>query len=289
MDTLRQLAPPDGLKFTPLFSQPLSSNSARITRLEHAVQTLSDDINTMAPTIVRMVAIEGDVKGLVTQLQTLTNQNQQSATSTSSSQQVPPASSGSAGGKQIPERDVAKGTEPAGSKEAGPIASSSLVTPEAASKGELPPAGAASPISKIQSDLNNQQGLDLKGGKKPAAKTPPQNHVVGNVVNMRIGDWPDKTRLVLDVTAKAPAKMHMTNAGKTLVIDLSHYHWKGRDVWKSDRRQLIIGGYVKNNKLYVNLKYASTFKTMALIPPSEEDKNFRLVVDLFSNDIGHVN
>ncbi len=279
MDTLRALAPPDGLSFTPLFNQPLSSDSARITRLEHAVQTLSDDINTMAPTVVRMVAIEGDVKGLVKQLQTLTNQNQQSASGTIPTEQQPESPPASAGGKKIPEGDVAKGTEPAKADEAkaGPVASSSLVTPEAASKGQLPPKGAASPISKSKAKLSKPIALT-------APKAPPANAVSGSVVNMRIGDWPHKTRLVLDVTAKIPVKMRMINHNKTLVIDLAYLRWGGRDVWASDHTQLITDGHVKDGRLYVNLKRASTYKSL-ILSPSRSDKNFRLVIDLFDKGL----
>ncbi len=279
MDTLRALAPPDGLNFPPLFNKPLSSDSARITRLEHAVQTLSDDINTMAPTIVRMVAIEGDVKGLVKQLQTLTNQNGQSASGTVPVEQQSESPPASARGKKIPEGDVAKGTEPAKADEAkaGPAASSSLVTPEAASKGQLPPKGAASPISRSKSKRKARP-------KKPIAltapKAPPPNSVSGSVVNMRIGDRPHKTRLVLDVTAKTPVKMSMINHDKTLVIDLVRLRWGGRDVWASDHTRLITGGSVKDGRLYVNLKRASTYKSL-ILSPSRSDKNFRLVIDLF--------
>src|ERR1700722_15012736 len=77
MDTFRALAPPDGLKFTPLFNENISDTNARIKRLEDAVQTIRNDVDTLAPTMVRMVAIEKDIKGLVAQLQTLTDQNQQ--------------------------------------------------------------------------------------------------------------------------------------------------------------------------------------------------------------------
>ncbi|MBU6475465.1 MAG: hypothetical protein KGQ70_05835 [Alphaproteobacteria bacterium] len=290
MDTLRALAPPDGLKFTPLFSQRLSGTNARIARLESAVQTLRNDVDTMAPTVVRMVAIEGDVKGLVTQLQTLTNQNQsgqtqQGATGAASPQELPPALPASAGGEKIPEEDVAKGTEPAMADEAtaGPAASSSLVTPEAASKGQLPPAGAASPISKIQSEIQ-PQGLELGTGGQPPESAAAEA-AAGSVVNMSIADLPEKTRLVLDLTAEAPVKMHMSGKDRTLVIDLAHYRWGGRDTWASDQQKLITGGHVKGGMLYVNLKRASSYKALKLLPPSGNDKNYRLVIDLYNKPI----
>src|SRR5262245_20273637 len=72
MDAFRELAPPTGLKFTPLFAEPVSDEDARFRRLEDAVQALRNDFDTVTPSIVRLVAIEGDINNLVGQLETLT-------------------------------------------------------------------------------------------------------------------------------------------------------------------------------------------------------------------------
>jgi hypothetical protein len=295
MDTFRALAPPDGMKFTPLFNENISDTSARIKRLEDSVQTVRNDVDTLVPTMVRMVAIEKDIKGLVAQLQTLTDQNQQGPAyvpAGTPSKLPPPLSLN--GGTTIPGGDVAKGTEPVKADEAkaGPVAPSPLVTPEAASKGELPPEDAASPHSKVSPDVK-LKGLDLTpktGASVPEKKTAAapetgKRVVAGNVVNMRISDTPEKTQLTLDVTAEASVPVKLTNKGKTLVIDLAHFNWGGKDTWESDHKELITGGTVKGGKLYVDLKRAADVKAEKMLAPSGDEKNYRLVIDLFNKKV----
>lgn len=296
MDTFRALAPPDGLKFTPLFNEPVTDVNARLKRLEDAVQQVRNDVDTLAPTMVRMVSIEKDIKGLVAQLQTITNQNQQAplpdvvpaGTPSKLPPSLPKQSKGADSGKPIPGEDAAKGTEPAKADEAkaGPDATSNLVTPEAASKGELPPEDAASPISepagiKLQG-LNLTPKENQGAGEEAAPVNKTEAAPAGNVVNMRIADLRDKTQLTLDVTAKAPAPVKLTDKGKTLVVDLKHFKWLGTDKWEADHKKLITGGYVKEGKLYVDLKHASDFRVQKLLPPSGDEKNYRLVIDLFN-------
>ena len=310
MDTFRALAPPDGLKFTPLFNENVSDTNARIKRLEDAVQTIRNDVDTLAPTMVRMVAIEKDIKGLVAQLQTLSDQGQQQAAPAepgfvptgTPSKLPPPLPKKADSGKPIPGEGVTQGTEPAKADEAkaGPAVTSLLVTPEAASKGELPPEDAASPYSKVAAAEVKLKGLDLSPkndtiaqqaeaiatGADPetaaaeAAEAAPQP-VAGDVVNMRIADLADKTQLTLDVTAEASAPVKLADKGKTLVIDLRRFNWGGSDTWQSDHKKLITGGTVKNGKLYVELKRASLFKAQ-MLPPSDDEKNYRLVISLFN-------
>jgi len=71
MDAFRALAPPEGLKFTPLFAQPIDDSDARFARLEQSVQELRDDFDTTVPTMVRLVAVEKDMKDLIGQLNAL--------------------------------------------------------------------------------------------------------------------------------------------------------------------------------------------------------------------------
>lgn len=75
MDTFRALAPSEGLKFTPLFTEPLGDDTARIDRLEKSVQDLRDDFDTVVPSLVRLVAVEKDMKDLIGQLNALSGGN----------------------------------------------------------------------------------------------------------------------------------------------------------------------------------------------------------------------
>ncbi len=54
MDKLRGMAPPQGIQTSRLFDEKLSDDNARLDRLEHAVQGLRTDVDTLAPTVVGM-------------------------------------------------------------------------------------------------------------------------------------------------------------------------------------------------------------------------------------------
>ena len=294
MDTFRALAPPEGLSFTPLFNEPVKDADARMKRMEGAVQTLRNDFDTVMPTIVRMAAMEKDIKGLVAQLQTLTDGQAQSLpVPPVTPQALPPAANG---GKPIPGEDVAKGTEPAKAiAKAGPDAASSLVTPEAAPKGELPPEGAASPSSNAPLNIK-PEAKPVSVPAKPAAKPAPEKKAeaapivqppagTAAAMDIRIADHPDKTRVVLDMTSKDAGAVSLENNGKTLVIDLSQMKWLGKQSWDADSAQLISGYHMDGGKLYVDLMYASQIKSHSVLSPNGDTKNYRLVIDLFSPEV----
>ncbi len=71
VDTLRALAPNTGLKTTRLFDEPLRNTGERVDRLENTVQQIKDDFDAVTPAVVRLVAIEKDIQGLIGQLETL--------------------------------------------------------------------------------------------------------------------------------------------------------------------------------------------------------------------------
>jgi len=67
IDTLRALSPPEGLRFTPLFSGKSESTDVRLRRLEDAVQDIRNDVDTVVPAVVRMATIEKDNKAVALQ------------------------------------------------------------------------------------------------------------------------------------------------------------------------------------------------------------------------------
>ena len=289
METFRALSPPRGLKFTPLFAEAVKDSKSRMKRLETSVQALRNDFDTVVPTLVRMAAIEKDIKGLVIQLQTLTDQNYpveepsqnlpslpsggQPQTQTQPlTDQTPPVEeppqnlpSLPSGGQPMPSEKDIKGEEPD-----MPV---SLVTPEAVPKGKLPPEGAASSSSN--------KPIDIKPHAKP---------VIGDVMDIRFGDHADKTRIVLDMTAKVniDALARLENKGKTLIIDLSQMNWLKKKSWDADTAQLASGYHMEEGNLYVDLMYKSQIRTREVLSPNGECKNYRLVIDLFSPEVHNV-
>lgn len=139
MDTFRAMAKPQGLRFTPLFNEPAPDDASRMKRIETAVQTLRNDFDTVVPSLVRLVAIEKDMREMVAQMQSLTGgPTNSTALPVEAVEQV-----------EIPDEDVTRGTEPVQAPAAAgkrAVTPSSSVTPEAASAG-MPPEDAASPVS----------------------------------------------------------------------------------------------------------------------------------------------
>ena len=71
VETLRALAPNKGLNTRRLFAEPLRNTDARVDRLESTVQKMKDDFDAVTPAVVRLVAIEQDIQGLIGELETL--------------------------------------------------------------------------------------------------------------------------------------------------------------------------------------------------------------------------
>ncbi len=298
MDTFRALAPPEGLRFTPLFDEQLEDSNARLQRLEATVQTLRNDLDTVVPTMVRMVAIEQDIKGLVAQLQTLTDQGPAVPVPAVTPQELPPALPG---GNEIPGEGAVEGTRPAEADKApaGSDTSTSLVTPEAALKGELPPEGAASPFSTTAPPSGSTTAppsgsttappsastapVDLTPQPQPAETQAPTT--VGDAKAIRIADYPEKTRVVVDTTAASGMTARIENDGRTLVITLPQLNWLGEKSWDAETAQLISGYRVEEGNLHVDLMYAAQIKSQSVLNPSDANKDHRLVIDLFSPEV----
>lgn len=196
-ESLRPLAPPEGLKVAPLFSERTWRDGVRLDRLETAVQTLRNDVDVMAPAVVRGVEIEKE----------------------------------------------------RAAKEAAAAA-------EAEAKARAAEEAAAA-----------------------AAQT------LGNVLNIRFGDYADKTRVVLDMTGPAEGAVKVDGKGKILAFDLSRMKWLGKTAWDAESAQLVSGYRVEEGRLLVNLMYPSKITAQKLLPPSAHSKNYRLMVDLFSPEV----
>lgn len=379
MDTFRALAPPEGMKFTPLFASPVKDEGQRFARLEQSVQALRNDFDTVTPTMVRLAAIEKDIRDLVTQLRTLDDAGPiveavpvapvavapvtamatptkapasapvvvapvaqaKPVPPTAPISPVPPASNVTAQIKPpqpevispkpapalshgLPGKDVTGGTEaaPATQAVAGKPAASLPVTPEAASTGQLPPEGAASPPSTQQvivpapkvvpsvpvspavapavqlpkapppleltpvmpsaetAVVTPQPSIDATATPQPAAKIA-MGPILGDVKAIRVGDHIDKTRIVLDVTTKAPFKVRLENEGRRLVVEMPQYAWQTDTAWKAMSAALVSGYQYADGALVIDLLAPAVIQQQVSLPASE-GTGPRIIIDLFS-------
>ena len=69
--TAKDLQPFKGVQLQELFSYDEKNKIKRIKRVEEAVLDIRTDLDILMPSILRLIAIEGDIKNLITQLETL--------------------------------------------------------------------------------------------------------------------------------------------------------------------------------------------------------------------------
>ncbi len=346
MDTFRALAPPEGMKFTPLFSTPVKDEGQRFARLEQSVQALRNDFDTVTPTLVRLAAIEKDIRELVSQLRTLDagapiveaapvapvaaapvaltapaphTVTAQIKTPQDKAAPAAPASSQNS----LPGKNVTGGTEAAPAATAaaaGKPVASLPVTPEAAPTGKLPPDGAASPslpaaapkpvVAPVAApapaaDTPKPAALDLTPvlpedeeaqalareenleapavapTPAPAAPKVVMGPILGDVRAIRIGDHIDKTRVVLDVTAKAPFTARLENEGRRLIIELPQYAWKADAEWRARSATLVSGYRYADGALVLDLLAPVTIRQQVSLPAGD-GAGPRIMVDVFS-------
>ena len=311
MDTFRALAPPEGLKFAPLFAEQLSDTDERFARLENSVQAVRDDFDTIVPSLVRLVAVEKDMKDLISQLKTLTDGTAMDA--------IP-----------VPEvmSEIPGGSDAAGGTEQFPVTTTTApVAPEAASDGQLPPDGAASTYSPADAypEQNTEQSMltdppvslvdtsaavplaaapAIKAWPMPEAKAPEVKAPVvtpapvaqaqpaeqaaaiathGAVKAVRIADHADKTRIVLDMTGDV--KYTATLDPKVLTIELPGLDFAAAKSWDAMTADLVAGYRYENGKLLIDVLYPSEIKSQSVLAPNGETKNYRLVIDLYSKHV----
>lgn len=267
METFRALAPEQGLKVTPLFNAPVTDESARIARVENAVQGMKNDFDTIMPTMVRMASMEKDMRGLIDKLHVLT-------------------------GEVPPEQTLV--TDNPNEAEGEPMSlTQDLVDPLARKS--------ADDIDWTMVDDVTEPHIEAPAVKKTVTTTTTKTTVtthgdpeIDDVIDsaahnmtgaptiqaIRIADHTGSTRIVLDMSSKAavpPASFQ--NDGKQLVIDLPQIAWNAKTEAAIKNSALVSGYKYEDGKLTLNLTKASQVKSQQALPP-EGSSGYRLVLDL---------
>lgn len=190
-DGLPILQPPRGVNTKALFAEEIRDTDHRMTRLENAVQEIRNDFDAISPSIIRLVAIEQDIQDLVGQLEILLKE-----------EPVPEANSAPipavANAEPLPLGQPAK-TEPA-IPAAVPPAPTAVPAPSATPPV---PAGQAAPHTPLpQAGVGSSQVLDL-----------------------RIGEHAEKTRIVLDTSTAVAYSTDLDNDEKLLLVELPEAKW----------------------------------------------------------------
>ncbi len=241
---------PDGLPAlsakglnTSLFSSRVDNTDSRMGRLENAVQELRNDFDAISPAIVRLVSIEQDIQNLIAQLEVLTN-----------------------------------GTAPAPIVD--PIDSELLTD---TNTQPIQPIEAPIPPTP-QNPLALAENLTVTPQTAP---TPAPAPVATNsgiaVTGIRIGNYKDKVRIVLDATAKASFTADLDNNEKILVVELPQTGWR-TDMQKTFAQNAVLSSYKTEQRadggtrLIIQLKSRSSILYQITLP--NPNGTSRLVLDL---------
>jgi len=99
---LPALQPPKGINYETLFNTRLKDEEQRFQRLENAVTDLRREFESVKPSVVRLVAVEGDIQNLIQELETLLQNEPPSSAAPSATPYVAPVSqSGGAGSAPV--------------------------------------------------------------------------------------------------------------------------------------------------------------------------------------------
>jgi len=249
-ERLNEMHPAMGVKAKPLFAKRLDNPDARLDRLEYAVQELRNDLNFMSPAVLKLVALEDDIQGLIGQIEELLVQE-----------------------------------PPAPASAAAPV--SDPVQASAADSNPLPLSGPAQPepVEELPETAQTVPPAVTEKAEPPSQKPTKPSDGKTQVYDLRVGEHTDKTRLVLDVSAQTSYSTDLDNMEKLLVVELPEAAWsapenqefQGSPVLSSYRVESVNNG--QGSLLVLQLKRPATLLFSGKLPATS-GKGQRIVIDL---------
>ncbi|MEM6781668.1 MAG: hypothetical protein AAF569_07375 [Pseudomonadota bacterium] len=239
-NALSQMQPAKGVN-TNLFGEKLRSDDDRLDRLEGAVQNLRNDFDNMAPAITRLTSVEGDLQELITQLETLLEQE-------------------------------------AATPAPAPVVQRPQPVPA------QPPA--MKPPTQLEPVASRPQPIpDPPDAPKPASAPPGQS-----VIGLRVGEHPDKTRIVMDATGQPTFSFDLDNAERIFIVELPGTSWSAATqknfssspLLQSYRTDTLGSG---GTRLIMQLKKDAEV-TYSKVINGKQSGQKRIVIDLRSDNSG---
>jgi hypothetical protein len=120
---------------------------------------------------------------------------------------------------------------------------------------------------------------------QPAPEPSPSDNAVVEVEDVRVGEYSDKGRLVLDLSESTPYNITVTNGGSSVVIDVPDAAWGASaasgiinaPVIQSYEYKALDGSGVR---LIIHVNGKAVVAENGILKPNETYKNYRLYVDL---------
>lgn len=268
-----------GMNLDTYFAEDIQDPIDRIKRLERALTAIQGDLKTVAPPIQRLVSVETDIQELVTQLQILLENDSQPSSPLPAATSVPKPDTASQASPQVTQLANAAGAaeevpeQPRPEKQATPPPTPPPDTSPVVANQTAPPVPVPVP-----------EATPPPPAPEPKA-APPTTTDAGtpSVVDLRIGEHADKTRLVLDLNANASFAADLDNNEHILVIELPDAGWSAAQQQTFDKSPLLKGYTVesggKGSMLILQLRKASGILAQQKLE-GETGKGQRIVIDL---------
>lgn len=201
-----------------LFDEPISDPITRIRRIEVAVQDLRDDFDNAIPAMAGLIVSESELGQVL--------QDLKRSGEISYSDITPPQSG------RLPRQPLEPATR-ASHDRAGAIAPPQTMTSQSEkadiTRERVPP---KREIEKTQPPKSASKVADkpkTATAPEPETKAPKPELSGTHVLNVRIGTYADKTRIVLDLSAPAQYNVDLDNQEKLLVLEVKGAKWSAKE------------------------------------------------------------
>lgn len=250
---------------------------ARLSRLEADVSGIKTQMTQVGPILEKMPALQDKLGELVAELQRIDARVAAAQVHVNALPEPAVMAKPVSAAKPVVEPQVkptpAKPTSVSTSADAPMPAQKPKIIPEKAAPKLAP---VSEPVqSSISVDTEKSTSVPLSASSSSAPAT---------LKEVRIGDYPDKTRIVLDVTRKVPFTYDLDNSEKILIIDLDTPEFAAA-AGMSFAKSPLVASYTAQavtdgkSRLILQLRDAvDVAKTQAL--PPNGDKGDRIVIDL---------
>jgi hypothetical protein len=270
---------PHGVDLQQLLAVDITDPIERIKRLENAVIEMRRDFDAVLPSIVHLVAVEQDMQNLSKQLGTLLQNEPQSDAAAPGGEEAvarPLSPPGPTPGTASPVPLAAIPVSPVVATPAAATPAPPNPSPEPVAPQTKPPVPAPALIPPAPAPAPKASS----GGKAEETK-----NTGLHVRTLRIGEHPDKTRLVLDASGPAAYQADLDNDENLLIVELPGAGWAGTKEGSSAKSPLIKSWSVqplengKGNRLIIQLKKAALIISQSTLPPGNGNP-FKIVIDL---------
>lgn len=258
--------PMKGVNVDTLFAEKISDSDDRFERLENTVVNLHKEINNVMPSIIRLIAIESDIQSLTQELNGLLQeapmpQANQPMTLTAEAAPAPAT-------LEVSQLETHAETPP----------ESLAPTPTLA-----PPPAATSPPPQVAAPA--PAPVSAPAADKVVSAPKPAANAAKIVSNLRLGEYANKVRVVIDSGASPKVTSDYDPEEKLLVMEVMDAQWSG-EKQKTFTSSKLIQSYSVSERadgkgvtIAITLKKDSRILNQGNVSP-DENPNYRYYIDL---------